>query len=373
MDDLKAVATLLAKPDPSPAAIDRSRERLQARITQADTHPNVAHPNVARPDAARPDAVRPDAVRPDVVRPDHVRPDAARPDAVRPDHVRPGAARRGRARLGNFRPGAARGDDARPDRTRPGNTGPGGARRGRGWLLPALGMAVAAVAAVAVILASALTPGAAPASGRDVLLMAAASAERIPAGTGEYWHITRTWQSPDGPQKQESWTSRDGHRWTRNEPNATPGAVVEDPAPFRLMGAEIGFTDLEALPSEPEELKQRLAELPRHDHAMMPADREGALVSPLITLITELPAPSRVRSAAFEALAGTPGVENAGPVEGGQELRIPLSGKVQVKMVVDPDAARVVRANILLTSEGGSAMSNSYIQVTTGWTDELPR
>ncbi|MGP3919255.1 hypothetical protein [Nonomuraea sp. 10N515B] len=42
-------------------------------------------------------------------------------------------------------------------------------------------------------------------------------------------------------------------------------------------------------------------------------------------------------------------------------------------MVVDPEAARVARANIVLTAEGGSAMSNSYISVTTGWTDELPR
>ncbi|WP_187414879.1 hypothetical protein [Nonomuraea sp. PA05] len=343
MDDLDAVATLLAKPAPSTEAIDRSRERLQAWIAQGDARPGHARWGRARPDQTRPDQTRPDQTRPDQTRPDQTRPDQTRPDQTRPDHTRPDHTRRGRV------------------------------RRGRGWLLPTLGMAVAAAAAVAVILTGALPPAAAPASGRDVLLMAAASAERIPSGTGAYWHITRTWQSVDGPEAQESWTGRDGRRWTRNEPYATPGAVVEDPAPFRLMGAEIGFADLEALPSEPEELKRRLAELPRHDHAMMPADREGALVSPLITLITELPAPARVRSAAFEALAGTPGVENAGPVEGGQELRIPFAGKLTIKMVVDPDAARVVRANVLLTSEGGSAMSNSYISVTTGWTDELPR
>ncbi|MEU4704583.1 hypothetical protein [Nonomuraea dietziae] len=242
-----------------------------------------------------------------------------------------------------------------------------------GRLLPVLGMAVAAAAAVAVIVTNLVPPAAAPLSGRDVLLMAAASAEHIPQGTGTYWHITRTFQGPDGPQMQESWTTRDGHRWSRNEPYAAPGAVVEDPAPFRLMGAEIGFEELEGLPSDPEKLKERIAGLPQNDSAMFPADRQGELVSPLITLITELPTPAQVRSAAFEALAATPGVKNAGPVEGGQELLISLSGSLKIKMVVDPEAARVVRANILLTAEGGGTISNSYTSVTTEWTDELPR
>ncbi|MCP2353396.1 hypothetical protein HD597_000416 [Nonomuraea thailandensis] len=231
-------------------------------------------------------------------------------------------------------------------------------------------MAVAAAVAVAVIVTSLSPPAAVPVSGRDVLLMAATSAEHIPQGTGTYWHITRTFQGPDGPQVQESWTTRDGHRWSRD---AAPGAVVEDPAPFRLMGAEIGFEELEGLPSDPEELKARIAGRPRNDNAMMPADRQGKLVTPLITLITDLPTPAQVRSAAFEALAATPGVKNAGPVEGGQELLIPLSESLEIRMVVDPEAARVARANILLTAEGGAVLSRSYISVTTEWTDELPR
>ncbi|SEG18713.1 hypothetical protein SAMN05444920_102130 [Nonomuraea solani] len=283
MDDLNAVASLLAKPEPSAEAITRSRGRLQDRMTR------------------------------------------------------------------------------------------GSARRRRGPLLPALGMAVAAAAAVAVIVTSVVSPAAAPVSGRDVLLMAATSAEHIPQGTGTYWHITRTWLISDTPEVQESWTARDGRRWSRNGPYATPGAVVEDSAPFRLMGAEIGFEELEGLPADPAELKKRLAGLPRDDNAMMSADRQGELVSPLITLITELPTPAQVRSAAFEALAATPGVTNAGPVEGGQELVIPLTESLEIRMVVDPEAARVARANILLTSEGGAVMSNSFISVHTEWTDERPR
>ncbi|PRX64855.1 hypothetical protein B0I32_108216 [Nonomuraea fuscirosea] len=249
----------------------------------------------------------------------------------------------------------------------------GQARPRRFRLLPVMGMAVAAAVAVAVIVTGVLQPAAAPLSGRNVLLMAAASAEHTPQGAGTYWHITRTWQGPDGPMAEESWTTRDGRRWSRNEPQATPGAVVETPAPFRLMGVEIGFAELEGLPSDPEQLKERIAGLPRNDNALMLSDREGALVSPLITLITELPTPAQVRAAAFEALAATPGVENAGPVGDGQELLIPLSGKLKVRMVVDPEAARVTRANVLLTAEGGAAISGSYATVTTEWTDEFPR
>lgn len=283
MDDLNAVASLLAKPEPSTEAISRSRGRLQDRMTQAR------------------------------------------------------------------------------------------ARRRRGRLLLALGMAVAAAAAVAVILTSMVPPAAAPVSGRDVLLMAAASAEHIPQGTGTYWHITRTYQGPDTPQMQESWTTRDGRHWSRNEPHAKPSAVVEGSVPFRLMGTEIGFEELEGLPTDPKALKERIAGLPQNDSAMFPADREGELVSPLITLITELPTPAQVRSAAFEALAATPGIKNTGAVEGGQELLIPLSGSLEIKMVVDSETARVARANILLTAAGGAAMSGSYISVTTEWTDEVPQ
>ncbi|KAB8189192.1 hypothetical protein FH608_040865 [Nonomuraea phyllanthi] len=249
-----------------------------------------------------------------------------------------------------------------------------GPRLGRRLVLAgALAVAIGAGVVVADDHPRVALPGATPVPGRDVLLMAAASAEHIPQGTGTYWHIMRTWQGPDAPQMQESWTTRDGRHWSRNEPDAAPGAVVEDPASFRLMGAEIGFEELEGLPTDPEELKERIAELPQHDSAMFPGERQGELVSPLVTLITELPTPAQVRAAAFEALAATPGIKNAGPVEGGQALLIPLSGSLEIRMVVDPEAARVARANILLTAEGGAAMSNSYVSVTTEWTDELPR
>ncbi|PZG29927.1 hypothetical protein C1I98_31580 [Spongiactinospora gelatinilytica] len=283
MDDLNAVATLLAKPEPSAETIARSRGRLQDRMT------------------------------------------------------------------------------------------PGRARRRRVRLLPALGMAAATAVAAAVIVTSVSPPAAAPVSGRDVLLMAAASAGHIPQGTGTYWHVTRTWQGLDTPLVQESWTARDGRHWSRNAQDSTPGAAVQDPDPFRLMGAEIGFEELEGLPSDPKELKERIAALPREDNAVLSADGQGELVSPLIALITELPTPAEVRSAAFEALAATPGVKNAGPVEGGQELVIPLSEGLEIKMVVDPETARVARATILLTAEGGAALSKSYISVTTDWTDELPQ
>lgn len=95
---------------------------------------------------------------------------------------------------------------------------------------------------------------------------------------------------------------------------------------------------------------------------------------PLMALISELPTPPEVRSAAFRALAATPGVENTGAVEGGQELLIPGSEEGdETKLVVDPETAQVSRTNFLITAEGGVASSNGFIRVTTGWTDQPPQ
>ncbi|MEV7908283.1 CU044_5270 family protein, partial [Streptomyces anulatus] len=255
MDDLNTLATLLAKPEPSPEAINRSRGRLQERI-------------------------------------------------------------RGRA------------------------------RRRIGWLVPGLGLATAAAAAVAVIATGVTTP-AAPVSGRDVLLMAAASAERTPQGSGTYWHVRSEWSGSDIPP-MESWTRRDGRRWTKGEPGDPPGAVVPSSNSLSLKGAEVSFEDLERLPTDPEALKTWIVERRGNADDMSLSEQRGDPLLPLITLISELPTPPEVRSTAFRALATTPGVKGTGPVEGGQELLIPdPDGGREIKMVVDPETARVTRTNVL--------------------------
>ncbi|MFI7228005.1 CU044_5270 family protein [Nonomuraea angiospora] len=206
-------------------------------------------------------------------------------------------------------------------------------------------------------------------SAKNILLVAADNAEQEPQASGTYWHIRQ--ESENGRLRGESWTTRDGRRWSRGMPGRGEGVVEEPSASFWLglgRGGEVGFQDLQELPTDPETLKRRVVE--------MRTETVGELdiaFLPLVSLIAELPAPAEVRAAAFRALASLPNVQRLGAVEGGEELMIP-DGTWEIKLVVDPQTSRVIRTNLLPTSDGGLAGANSgFIKLTTGWTDELPR
>ncbi|GGP85151.1 CU044_5270 family protein [Streptosporangium pseudovulgare] len=251
----------------------------------------------------------------------------------------------------------------------------GRAPRRTGWLKPGFGLATvaAAAAAVAVLATGVTTPADTPATGREILLMAAVSAEHAPQDSGTYWHVTRKWPWPDIPP-EESWTTRDGRRWSKGEPGDPPGAVVPDSTSFMLKGAKVSFEDLERLPADPEALKTRLAELPGRDDDMALSEQRGDPTRPLITLISELPTPPEVRSAAFRALAATPGVRDAGAMEDGRKLLIPdPDGEKEITLVVDPETARVTRTDQLMGDNGSVGWAEGLISLTTGWTDELPQ
>ncbi|MEV0233374.1 CU044_5270 family protein [Nonomuraea sp. NPDC050786] len=260
----------------------------------------------------------------------------------------------------------------------------GRARRRIGWLAPATALAAAAAVTAVVVSTGATTTGGtvavtattagASASAREILLVAAASAARTPQGSGTYWHVKREWLNMDVPPI-ESWTGRDGKRWSKNQPEDPPGAVVRDQASwFMLKGAKASFEDLESLPTDPEALKAWIAERKGRESDMSLSEQRDEPVYPLIALITELPVPSKVRSAAFQALAALPGVQNAGAVEGGQELRISdPDGHREIKLVIDPETSRVTRTNLLLGDDGSLGMSKGLISVTTDWTDQVPQ
>ncbi|MFC4120630.1 CU044_5270 family protein [Nonomuraea zeae] len=247
----------------------------------------------------------------------------------------------------------------------------GRARRRTGWRVPAFTLATAAAAVVALLVTGVIAPAAAPVSGREVLLMAAASAERTPQGAGTYWHVEREMQDVG---RQESWTTRDGRRWSKGAPGDPPGVVVPDRASLVLKGAEVSFEDLERLPAEPEALKAWLTRLKGRDSAMTVSEQRGDPLFSLLSLISELPAPPEVRAAAFQALATNPAVKSMGAVEGGQELRFPSSDTTwEIKLVVDPETGQVTRTNYLAGIDGSASLSTRFIKVTTGWTDQPPR
>ncbi|MEV0595979.1 CU044_5270 family protein [Nonomuraea cavernae] len=299
MDDLQTLATLLAAPDPSPQAAERSLRRLQQRMRHAPRSPRT------------------------------------------------------------------------------------------GWLAAGMGLAAAAAAA-AMVVSSTNVPTAVPneppsASAQltadRILLAAAASAELLPEGSGDYWYVR--FSSGEGPGYEE-WTAHDGRRWLRGE--KTAGQLIElggPPIPFRLGGLEVSLEQLHDLPSEPAALTAWISDRVKRGEGknaagpLDAAERAQEVLHGLVSLVSELPAPPAVRAASFRALATYPEVERLGAVDGGQGLLIPASQaeteRTRVQLVVDPDTSRVRNTSFFVSADGGVAFDVSKpVTIEARWTDTLP-
>ncbi|TDD08681.1 hypothetical protein E1292_11115 [Nonomuraea deserti] len=255
-------------------------------------------------------------------------------------------------------------------------------RRRFGWLVPGFGMVAAAVLALVVGVTMVGTTSA-PGSGREVLLVAATSAERSPEDPGRYWY-TRA-EADHSELVMENWVSRDGRRWSRGTP-ANPDKVGPGhPRPFVMGDVELTWDELQALPADPERLTAWIRDTHEpEDHpaaveeledlGVTAADEERSdVVHGLAALITSMPAPSDVRAAAFRALADLPGVESRGAVEGGEALSIPTSWGSEIKLVVDPETSRVSRANVVVGNDGSVLGGRTGYRLTSEWTNQLSR
>jgi hypothetical protein len=83
-----------------------------------------------------------------------------------------------------------------------------------------------------------------------------------------------------------------------------------------------------------------------------------------------VPAPPKVRAAAFRALASLPGVRSLGPVKGGQGLLLPdPDGKNM--LVVDPATSQVrgLSSDVI----DGRKVSGSSAITAAEWTNLLPK
>jgi hypothetical protein len=243
-------------------------------------------------------------------------------------------------------------------------------------------------------------PAPAPASGQQFLLAAATTVQNLPEGAGAYWYVTvvstgsrngESWQA-------ETWTARDGRTWSRStwrnpaagsaSPSVSPereldGEVVEvpQPNPFSLGGAKVTIEQLQALPTEPAALRARIAELVRNSDIrtsagkLTTAQQREAVFEGLVSLISLLPAPPRVRAAALRAMATYPNVTNLGPVDGGQGLLISFyPGGPPARLVIDPTTGQLRRTNILVLMFGGTMHSDGgTFAITADWTNTLPR
>ncbi|MGW2309639.1 CU044_5270 family protein [Actinomadura luteofluorescens] len=255
--------------------------------------------------------------------------------------------------------------------------GPVRTHRSRRPMLAIGATAAAGTVAVAVAATGALAPGSAhkdrtttaEMSGSQVLLVAATTAETKPAASGTYWHVKNVGATGTA-QTFESWTTTDGRRWVRVQ----GGAVTKLPGrhPITVRRTHLRMEQVAKLPASPSALKARLlgsATVPAKD-SKNPAVRETLTIMLLENLLSEVPAPPKVRAAALRALASLPDVKNLGRVPGGQSLQFSGQGG-GTKLVVDPKTSAV-------SGEGyadinGRQESMGQTTTTAAWTNEPPR
>ncbi|WP_433175285.1 CU044_5270 family protein [Actinoallomurus sp. CA-150999] len=309
-------------------------------------------------------------------------------------------------------------------------------RRRIGWVAGGLGI-TAATAATAVLITSTGTttrtatpnspPPTAALSARQILLAAATTAEKVPATTGTYWYVRSEERDSANakPTVGERWTRRDGQVWVRSvksegkvfHEGILPG--VPKDRPFNVGTDFVSFQQIQKLPTDPDRLKAWLADSAKHSDMrtsagrLTPDEQRLAAFESLVMLISTLPAPPKVRAAAFRALASYPNVKVAGRGNGGQVVQFtppevkspprpsPSTAKEQKAdaqkakeralqaearaakgethndpptMVVDPVTAQVRETNFLALGGGEETFPDGGgVQITTAWTNDLPK
>lgn len=205
-------------------------------------------------------------------------------------------------------------------------------------------------------------------SGPQVLLAAATVAETKPAASGTYWHVKKAAPSSGDHQTVETWTTADGRRWIRFD----GGTLRKVPGrqPVTVRGTDLGIAEIAKLPTSAAGLKATLLKSRTTEQKHAQITKETNLLLLLTDLLSDVPAPPKVRAAALRALATLPHVKNLGKVPGGQSLLFAGDGG-GTKLVVNPKTSEV-------NAEGyadinGKQESMGGITSTSRWTDELPR
>jgi hypothetical protein len=295
----------------------------------------------------------------------------------------------------------------------------------RAWRRPALwsGFGLAATAAAvtgAVVLSSGTTPrapdpghgpgsvSAQPMSAKTVLLTAAEHAAAAPA-SGKYWHVLRVqssayysdrgkywmlgrqliarWSRPDG----RSWsgfrtlgavpmTAKDAPAFRRDgspDPNPVAPGLVKDTGPttFSVCDRDMTFKQVQALPSEPGALKAALKRAIPRDHPTAGRTADEVVKNCVTDLLSFVPAPPKVRAAAYRMLAAMPGVTAIGKVtdERGRQgvgLHVRVMRDVADTVIIDPGSSLVLSTSRTVPDVPGKVDKELYVQV--GWTDTPP-
>jgi hypothetical protein len=256
--------------------------------------------------------------------------------------------------------------------------------------------AVAAIAVAAVAIGTggfgssrdaSVPPAATVLSGQQILLAAATTAERTPEGSGTYWYVkvVSAGAKNSQPVQWEYWTQRDGQTWFRGEKSNGKVVKLAMSVPFRLGGPDVTVEQLQNLPTKPDVLKAWIADALKNSDVRSSAGKldaamqERAVFEGLISLVSQLPAPPKVRAAAFQAIASYPNVESLGAVKGGQGLSISFGDATPARLVIDPATSQIRETNFFVSADGsiawagGSGADAGSFTLVAEWTNELPK
>jgi hypothetical protein len=210
-------------------------------------------------------------------------------------------------------------------------------------------------------------------NGQQLLLAAAEVAGRTPDAPGRYWHV-RVTVSPD--DSYDTWFDHDSRMWVRSA--KTGGSVMDlGVDPFYLDTRRLTLDQIQALPTTPTELLAWITDAVDHPdpsalgNPPKSRNRDEFVLYSLISLVSELPAPSAVRAAAFRAIATYPGVRIAGTVPGGVALDIASIDGGGAHLVLDPATSKITRTDFYVQFDGAIVSSSSLMQLTAEWTDDL--
>lgn len=222
-------------------------------------------------------------------------------------------------------------------------------------------------------------PGTQRMSARQVLLAAAATAEKQPATDGAYWRVRVLddfWVHWKGLHRgiEEHWHGKDGSFWTGLRKVSGPWkmkpSISRGPSStgFSLSDQPLTLAQIQGLPADQVGLTRWLEKFVRGETF----GRTDFVTGMLIDLLSATPTPPRVRAAAFRALADRPGVKGGGtatdPIRRTGRL-IEFGG---MRYIIDPNTTLLLSESNRNTSAASKKIwrTRTYLEMT--WTNDKP-
>ncbi|GGZ51695.1 hypothetical protein GCM10010387_52370 [Streptomyces inusitatus] len=312
---------------------------------------------------------------------------------------------------------------------------------------PRWGIGLVSAAAAAAVVATLMGPAgdggpgpgasreAAPASGRDFLLAAAARQEADGGGgtdaTGAFWYQKQRYGSlhrveggsggytVDRRSDSEYWLARDAdRRWSRYTAAGTRPATADDERAWRRAGSpsswdvansfekltrddtalitqdapggatdsmpmgDIEIAELRALPTDGKALRERLYELVDADYNAPPDTMRRLVAAKALQIAVGMPATPGLRAAAYRLLAAEPGVRSLGETEDrsgrpGDGVAIPHpEAGTEERIVLDKKTGAPLGTLTAATRDGHGRVKGEIIEYTVmvgqSWTDTPP-